>query len=218
MNLARQSEVTVMEIENFYAFWRRINRCNALRSLGPRNAYGLMRIRYKFVWRNLLKRRPVDDLRARQARLDLLCSEAEKSNPFHEVIRSDPYNNYHALSEHLNGTFPEFNWLALEDVTRLRLDQIPRIRLMSLLNFLIVLLSSSLVLSGYRIFESHLAALDMSDEVYATGLTLIAYAIVVILSFLVITHAARKRLRRVVSVLGYMAIRARTDEALAVRT
>lgn len=218
MNLIQQCEKVIQEWEKLHSFWRNVNRCNMIRSLIPRNAFHLIRLDLMYLRSKFLTTQPADDRSLRQKHLDLLCSDRENSSPYFDVVRSDPVDHFHALGEHLGREFPDFNWLALEDVTRLRLDQMPRIGVRSLLKILGLLSPLVPILGGYGVFEINIPPLDMTNDWIVGALVAFAYLLVILLSVFVIAYRARNRLRKTIGILGYMAVRARAGEMPAART
>ncbi|MDE0697787.1 MAG: hypothetical protein OXH76_18360 [Boseongicola sp.] len=217
MNLFEQGEEVAREMERLRSFRRQVNRHSVMRQLAPGTAVKLLWSQLRLIWDGLRKLQLIDFSQMRRAELELICNKDEKASPYYRIVLCDPYGSLHALSEHLHATFPTFNWLALEDLTRIRVGQIPGINLVSFLNAVSVLMSLLAALGAYTIVEFLLRHLDMANDLIATGLAVLIWLLVVRLMILVVRHKARKRLQGTLGILGYMAIRAREGELPSAR-
>ena len=232
MNHYQQSEEVAKEVERYHAYRRSINRRTMLRGLTLGNQVKLVRIGYRFVWKNRLKGQRADVSLARRKELELLCSEGERSSPFFGIVRSAQGTTVPALSDHVIETFPDFDWPALGDVIRLRIDHQPKHKLKDLLEYmgLLVPLVPALYLVC-QLLEGHLPALGVNADWTASGLNdwiasewndmtsggLIAliYLLAALLTYLVKAHGTRMRLQRAAEILTYIEIRARAGDLSA---
>lgn len=203
MNLVQQNEEVVEEIEKYYSFLRKIALRNMLRSLIPTKMAKIHWIQFQFFSRHFLKKQPLDILQFRQQQLDLLCSETEKSSPYYQILYSDPHH-IHALSEHLDRVFPAFNWIALERVSHVRVDLIPKIKLMNILHFVMLIIAA---LGAFKIIGSHCEPIDFDNPWTAIGLFGLIYTAFFIVVIILTFARARRRLQRTTNILRYMAIR-----------
>ena len=205
MNLVQQNEEVVKEIEEYYSFLWKIVLRNMLRSFIPTKTAKIFRIQFQFFQRNFRKKQPLNILQMRQEQLDLLCSSTEKSNPYYQIFYSDPHH-IHALSEHLIRIFPTFNWIALESVTHVRVDLIPRVKLMNILHIGMFVLA---VFGAFKIFETYPTSIDPSNPWIAVASIGLAYIAIFSVMILFVFGRARRRLQRTTNILRYMAIRSR---------
>ena len=205
MNLVQQNEEVVKEIEKYYSFlWKTVFR-NMLRSLNPEKFPKLFRIQLQFFWSNLRKKQPINIIQMRQQQLDLLCSEIEKLSPYYQIFYSDPHH-IHALSEHLLRMYPTFNWIALESVTHVRVDLIPKVNLMNILHVGMFILA---VFGAFKIFEDYPPPINTNNPLIIVGSLGLAYTAAFFVMIIFAFGRARRRLQRTTNILKYMAIRSR---------
>ena len=200
-----------------------------MRTLYPGNLPALARIRFRHVWKPFLVRRPTDVASARRMERELLCTEAERKERHFRIVHPDPGNALYALSEHVVRKFPDFDWPALEYEIRLRIDQLPRITIRGVLEYLATLFAvSSAFHLGYRFLESLVPALGMfadrivrwlSDwigdswnDLVSGGLIAVFHLLVAFLAFRALAYSERKRFQGAAWVLRYIAIRARAGK------
>ena len=228
-SLYMQSEAVANEVEEFDAFWRCVNRRAALRTLLLWHPLVLAWIWFRHDLWNRLRGRPADAALARRRELELDCTAAEGQSEHFRIVQSDPMNVTHALSDRVIEKFPDFKWLALEDVIRMRIDQLPNITIRGPLEYLVLLMSAAPALIFlHRLVEGGLPALGMNADWAAGGpgawitgewrdlaagaLIALAYFLAAFLALRAMAFGARRRLRRAAEILRYTAIRAREGD------
>ena len=218
MNLFEQSEEVVREMERIGSFRRQVKRRTTMRQQYPGSGIRHQaRVEPVAVRLEEPAETAVDRLVPHDAngtRTPLQRGRKVKSLLQDHPLR--PHNDLQVTGERLHGKFSALTWLALENVTRIWIRQIPAISLVGILDAMRRLVSLLAVpvaflatLGAYTTVELRLRHLDMSDDRIAAGLSVLTCLAVVLLIVLVIRHRARKRLQGTLGKLGYMGIRAR---------
>ena len=122
MNLMHQHAEAIRVMEECYSFVFWVQLHNQARLFDPR-----LLVDYLRILGLLPSKGNSGILKRRQRMLEILCSDVEKSSPYYNIYTS--LYPMHELSNHLQTTFPEYNWTALHEVHRLRDDAIPNVRL-----------------------------------------------------------------------------------------
>ena len=216
MNFVEQGELVTDEVAGFHSFRIWIFWCSFMRFFFP----GILPDMVRILFRDRLN---VGSLPSRQEQLDLLCSKSGKESRFYEIYRANPYNfdhtrNFHALSEHLEREFPTYAWTALANAMQARLDHLPRLGLITILEFLALIPVSVIVDSLLGLYIIDLEEIrdwilygDIDEWIYF-GFLVFAYLVLFLVISRIRIYLTRWRLRRTLGVLRYMEIRARAGD------